>query len=102
MKIIKTKITTIHVDLEKERQIIRDFFGGRYSKYRKPLIEVIDTFEKDGYDAAFEKYLNLPYNEDDEYPLQESMGVWWHNIHGDLLYNRKANVTIDTKLEIIK
>jgi hypothetical protein len=100
MKIIKTKTTIIDFDPEHERQRIMDLFDNPI--YIDSLIRVIDVFEKDGLDSAYEVYDNLPYNEEDEYPLQESMGIWWHNIHGDLLYNEKAKVTEDTKIEILK
>ena len=100
MKIIKTKVTTIEFDPEKERQRIMDLFDNPI--YIDALIKVIDVFERDGLDAAYEAYDELPYNEEDEYPLQESMGVWWFNIHGDLLYNEKAKVTEETKIKIIK
>lgn len=100
MKIIKTKVTTIEFDPEEERNRIHRLF--KKMKYRDALIKVIDVFEKDGLDAAYEVYDELPYNEEDEYPLQESMGIWWFNIHGDLLYNEKAKVTEETKIEIIK
>ena len=100
MKIIKTIVSTIEFDPEEERERIRRLFHN--DLYRDSLIEVIDVFEKDGLEAAYVVYFQLPYNEEDEYPLQESMGIWWHNIHGDLLYNEKAKVTEETKIEIIK
>jgi hypothetical protein len=100
MKIIKTKTTVIEFDPEEERQRIRRLFGN--PTYQEALIKVIDVFEKDGLDAAYDVYDQLPYNEEDEYPLQESMGTWWHNLHGDLLYSKRAKVTEDTKIEIIK
>ena len=103
MKVILTHTTTIEFDLEDERNRVRRCFDKKKERmYRDKLIEVIDIFEKDGYDKAYEAYENLPYNEIDEYPLQESMGEWWYQINGDQFFRYDDNVKHDYKMEIIK
>lgn len=99
MKVIVTNTRTITIDLEQERQRIMDLFDNPI--YIDSLIGVIDAFEKDGYDKALELYFGLPYNEEDEYPLQESMGKWWSQVGGDdFLWDN--NVENERKMEIIK
>ena len=100
MKVILTKITTVEVDLDKERERITKIF--KKKKYRDPLLKVIDIFEKEGYHKAYDAYNELPYNEEDEYPLQESMGKWWYQINGDQWFAYDDNVNHDYKMEIIK
>ena len=100
IQIIITKTIEIAFNPEEERRRIRRLF--KNGVYRDSLIEVIDVFEKDGLNAALEIYYKLPYNEKDEYPLQESMGVWWHNIFGDLLYCEDSKAKMYEKIEIIK
>ena len=80
MKVTLTKVTTIDIDLEKERERIRKIFDNE--TYRNALLNVIDVFEKEGYEKSADAYDALPYNEEDEYPLQESMGKWWWQING--------------------
>ena len=98
MIIIKTRTLIIDVDLEEERNRIRRLF--KQKLYQKALIKVIDDFEKYGYSKACDAYDALPYNKKDEYPLQESMGKWWWQMHGSFEYEK--NVIDQTKLEIIK
>jgi hypothetical protein len=103
MKVICTKTTTIEFDLNKERVRINQIFNKKKNdkKYRESLLNVIDVFERDGLHKAIEAYDDLPYHEEDEYPLQESMGIWWWQINGnEFLY--KDNVKEDYKIEIIK
>jgi len=100
MKVIVTNTRTITIDLEEERKRIRKLFKKQPS-YQDALIGVIDAFEKDGYNKALELYFGLPYNEEDEYPLQESMGKWWYQVGGDdFLWEN--NVENKRKMEIIK
>ena len=65
-------------------------------------MNVIDIFDKKGYHDAYDAYVDLPYNELDEYPLQESMGKWWYQINGDTMFAYEDNVKHEAKLEIIK
>lgn len=102
MKAIITKITTVEFDLDEERKRIKKCFNKKKEKqYRDALLNVIDVFEKNGYYAAYDVYDDLPYNEIDEYPLQESMGIWWSQIHGQH-FQYENNVKHEHKLEFIK
>jgi hypothetical protein len=102
MKAIITKISTIEFDLDNERDRIKRIFKRKNEEpYRDALLNVIDIFEKDGIAAADNAYDALPYNEIDEYPLQESMGKWWWQINdNDFMY--ESNVETIRRLEIIK
>jgi len=102
MKAIITKITTVEFDLDVERKLVKECFKKKKEKlYRDALLNVIDVFEKDGYSKAYDAYDDLPYNEIDEYPLQESMGFWWYQISG-WNFQYKENVSHTLKTEIIK
>jgi hypothetical protein len=102
MKAIITKTITVEFDLNKERKHIKECFKKKKEKpYRDALINVIDTFEKDGLNAAYDEYDKLPYNELDEYPLQESMGRWWWQINSQS-FMYEPNVIQQHRLEIIK
>jgi hypothetical protein len=96
MKIIVTNTRTI--DLNEERKRIRKLF--RNPLYRDALINVIDVFEKDGFEKAWDVYFDLPYNKEDEYPLQESMGKWWSQVSESWFLHEK-NVKHEQKIEII-
>lgn len=103
MKAIITKTTVVEFDLDKERNRIKTIFDKESEKvYRDALLNVIDIFDKNGYYDAYDAYDALPYNEIDEYPLQESMGKWWWQINGDRKFAYEDNVKHSTKLELIK
>lgn len=100
MKAIITKVTTVEFNLDEERKRVKKCFNKKRERvYRDALLNVIDVFEKDGYAAACDVYDNLPYNEDGEYPLQESMGKWWYQINGSQFFKYEDNMKHDYKLE---
>lgn len=102
MKAIITKITTVEFDLDEERNRIKKCFNKKKEVvYKNALLEVIDVFEKDGFNKAYDVYDALPYNEIDEYPLQESMGKWWYQINSDF-FMYEDNVKHVHRMEIIK
>jgi hypothetical protein len=103
MQVIITKVKTVDIDLDAERKKIKKGFNKKSERvYRDKLIEVIDIFERDGFNMACDAYDELPYNEVDEYPLQESMGIWWWQIINDQSFNYHDNVKHQYKMEIIK
>jgi hypothetical protein len=103
MKVILTHTTTIELNLEEERNRVRRCFKKKKeAPYRDRLIEVIDIFEKDGYEKALEAFDHLPYNEIDEYSLKESMGKWWYQINGDQFFRYEDNMKHEHSMEIIK
>ena len=100
MKAIITKITTVEFDLDVERNHIKKCFKKKKEKrYRDALLHVIDVFEENGLYAAYDVYDELPYNEIDEYPLQESMGKWWWQINGQhFMYDENVTDVVTTEL----
>lgn len=105
MQVVITKVKTVEFDLNEERKKIKKSFNKKSERlYRDKLIEVIDIFEEEGLsENLYNHYDTLPYNEIDEYPLQESMGIWWWQITtSDDMFNYENNVEHDTVVEIIK
>lgn len=103
MRVIVTKRRIVTFDLNEERERIKRAFSKKKERlYRDKLLEVIDVFEEHGYDKAVDVYDDLPYNDVDEYPLQESMGEWWWQINGHSMFAYEDNVKHEYEMQIIK
>jgi len=100
MKVVTVVVSVVEFDLTQERERIRSLFKRKKEeRYRNALLAVIDAFEKGGLDLATKAYDRLPRHKEEEYPLQESMGKWWWQIHGNqFMYEDNVWTTTTTSI----
>lgn len=77
------------IDFDKEKDRIHKCFAGEI-KHRQ--LKLIDSFESGNFQDSFKLYDDLPYNNEDECPEQEYVGMWFHNIIDSLTF-AKFNVS---------
>lgn len=77
MKIQKTY--TFEIDVDKERERFTHFFADEPQKIPRQLA-ILDALEAKDLDKVWKLYWDLPYDEENEYPEQENVGMWFTNI----------------------
>ena len=76
-KVITTK--TFEFDVEEEEKRLKKCFSGERLERQMNLIEL---FKQNKLEDLYEAYMELPYNDEDEYPEQENVGLWFSALYG--------------------